>query len=952
MGLSSNKNLLTSNVLFLSNSHQYQSFKHDYIEVKLPTHQEIKLFIFNPSDYPYMWLKYVEGLTREYTRIGASSVLDLKALESPGCVPLAMLAIADGDVVAGVRLHQPIAKPDDSFIIHEMEAGNSTLLKKYIKSWIPEKVIEPKGVWVQSTHSTRKVALGLMARAAVYGALIMEARYLIYSFPQNMKKTYAELGMHELDNIGCVPYPNDSFKTSCGFFDMQTITDRAHDRNLTLLGREWPIIHQNRIIEINNNQSIYLPIILDEKNSFHMIPIESMQMDSDYKKISHIKDMCKELKSTHQKDESYDHKDNSRWILYPWRKTALKILAPSEFRELHTNRNKNKITADEQEKLLNLRIGIAGLSTGHAIAHTLAMEGLCGHLKLADFDVLETSNLNRVPASLLDIGLNKAVITARRVAELNPYITIDVFEEGIKKNNIENFVNGLDIIIDECDSLDIKLQLREAAAKHGIPVLMSTSDLGMIDIERYDQNHKQQPFHGLVDATAEEMKDLSNQDKAGYGLGIVEGDKISTRLAASMTEIGNTLKTWPQLASDVTQGAAIIATAVRRIGIGKPTPSCRARIDMDSILQEATVPHKTKPIDPLPEKPDFCSEAKSDMLLAAKFAPSGGNVQPWNIYWENNKLHFEIDRERTSALDVNWRASMVAIGAACFNAEIVAAHYELSGNMTFFPTDTKKSDLVAIWTKRKQNTSSKKQAIAGLFEFLMSRITNRAIGNRKPLSTEFITKLDALAFQHPVSLHLLTEENELEEYGEVLAESARLRYLCSHLHKEMMAELSWPGKDSLEEGIDIRTLGLDNKDLNVMSVIQREDVMEQLAEWDAGYALGDYNRDRIRNAAATVVVGTTGQTDTDYLNGGRAVQHLWLLAEQEGLAVQPVSPIFLYANKHEEICELMQESYVDEVTALKEKFTALLKMGANTFPALTLNLSYATRPSLFSLRRK
>ena len=68
------------------------------------------------------------------------------------------------------------------------------------------------------------------------------------------------------------------------------------------------------------------------------------------------------------------------------------------FRAVRLDRNRNKITTDEQQRLGELRIGVVGLSVGHAIAYTLAAEGVCGDLRLADFDDLELSNLNRVPA--------------------------------------------------------------------------------------------------------------------------------------------------------------------------------------------------------------------------------------------------------------------------------------------------------------------------------------------------------------------------------------------------------------------------------------------------------------------------------------------------------------------------------------------------------------------------
>ena len=59
-----------------------------------------------------------------------------------------------------------------------------------------------------------------------------------------------------------------------------------------------------------------------------------------------------------------------------------------------------------------------GLSVGHAIAATLAVQGSAATAS-ADFDDLELSNLNRVPAAVFDIGVNKATAAARRIAEID-----------------------------------------------------------------------------------------------------------------------------------------------------------------------------------------------------------------------------------------------------------------------------------------------------------------------------------------------------------------------------------------------------------------------------------------------------------------------------------------------------------------------------------------------------
>jgi hypothetical protein len=91
---------------------------------------------------------------------------------------------------------------------------------------------------------------------------------------------------------------------------------------------------------------------------------------------------------------------------------------PRAYRRVRLDRNRNLITTDEQRQLGTLRIGVIGLSVGHAIAATLAVQGSAATAS-ADFDDLELSNLNRVPAAVFDIGVNKATAAARRIAEID-----------------------------------------------------------------------------------------------------------------------------------------------------------------------------------------------------------------------------------------------------------------------------------------------------------------------------------------------------------------------------------------------------------------------------------------------------------------------------------------------------------------------------------------------------
>lgn len=277
--------------------------------------------------------------------------------------------------------------------------------------------------------------------------------------------------------------------------------------------------------------------------------------------------------------------ERDRWAFFPWRRSLVGIVGPRAYRRLRLDRNRNKITSEEQERFAALKIGVVGLSVGHSIAYALALEGLCGELRLADFDEIELTNLNRIPGTIFDLGVNKAVVAARRIAEIDPYLTLSVFESGFDESMGESFMDGLDVVIEECDSLEAKVRVRAAARERKIPVLMETNDRGMLDVERYDLEPDRPLFHGLLgDIDADDVVGLTPAETLPYLARLSEIDKISERMLASIGEIGRTISSFPQLGSDTLLGGVTVAAAIRRLGLGESLPSGRVRIDVWELL--------------------------------------------------------------------------------------------------------------------------------------------------------------------------------------------------------------------------------------------------------------------------------------------------------------------------------------------------------------------------------
>ena len=289
---------------------------------------------------------------------------------------------------------------------------------------------------------------------------------------------------------------------------------------------------------------------------------------------------------------SLDH--IGRWIFYPWSGELVHLLEPEAYRELRLDRNRNKITTEDQQRLANLSVGIVGLSVGNAVALSLALEGIGGHLRLADFDHLELTNMNRLRAGCHELGLPKTVLAARQIAEIDPWLQVTLFNEGIRRDNVDEFFSAepaLDVLVEECDSVDVKLLVRERARDLRVPVVMETSDGGVLDVERFDLEPDRPVFHGLLgEMETAEVADMTVEQKSTIAATLLEPTKLPPRLIASVPEIGRTLSTWPQLGGDVALGGAAVTAAVRAFGRGEPLPSGRRRIDLDSLVRTGVDP--------------------------------------------------------------------------------------------------------------------------------------------------------------------------------------------------------------------------------------------------------------------------------------------------------------------------------------------------------------------------
>ncbi len=667
------------------------------------------------------------------------------------------------------------------------------------------------------------------------------------------------------------------------------------------------------------------------------------------------------------------------WVYYPWNRRLVHLLDEDEFIEVRTNRNQYKITRQERDLLATKKIGIIGLSVGQSIALTLSMERGYGELRLADFDTLELSNLNRIRAGVHNLGLPKVVIAAREIAEIDPFLKVTCFFDGLTEANMDDFFRGggkLDVLVDECDGLDVKILARFRARELRIPVVMDTSDRGMLDIERFDLEPERPLLHGTVTGIdPQNIKELSNEDKVPVILQMLGVDNISARAKASMVEVEQSINTWPQLASSVALGGAAGADACRRILLDQFRGSGRFYIDFDEIVSDkhhsSVQTSRHNPFHPLSDG-EMRTLAKEvhfgpmasdiipgeniirDLVDAACAAPSTGNDQPWKWLFQQGTLYLFHDEHRSFSFgDYRKMASYISFGAAYENLNIHALKASLEPHFKFLGGPDKK--IVAAIRFRSIANKPEAQLLAPLDAAIYKRVTNRNQAPKTEIQPGAYNQLASFAESIPgAQFKLFTDVAVMDQLAEIIGFCDRVRLLSKEGHYDFVHhEMRWTSEEAetTRDGIDIKTLGLSNSQLAALGVIKSEDVIRTINDLGGGKALDMLAKRTVSAASALCLITLPKHNLESFFEGGRSMERLWLAATNLGLAIHPlISPLYLFPRVVYGNGEGLDPKFVPALMDLRKKFCEITAISDDRAGVFMAKIAVAPGPQLKSFR--
>lgn len=154
-----------------------------------------------------------------------------------------------------------------------------------------------------------------------------------------------------------------------------------------------------------------------------------------------------------------------------------------------------------QEKLLSAHVLIIGLGgLGSPVAMYLAGAGI-GRITLADFDVVDITNLHRqIAHGTEDIGTNKAHSAKATLNNINPDIEIDCIDSHIDENTLLQHVldQAVDVIVDATDNFTSRHAINRISIASNIPLVSGAAIRMEGQISVFDPRDRSNPCYACL----------------------------------------------------------------------------------------------------------------------------------------------------------------------------------------------------------------------------------------------------------------------------------------------------------------------------------------------------------------------------------------------------------------------------------------------------------------------
>lgn len=581
------------------------------------------------------------------------------------------------------------------------------------------------------------------------------------------------------------------------------------------------------------------------------------------------------------------------------------------------SRNIGWVTESEQAILRGKRIAIAGLG-GVGGGHLLTLTRLgVGAFNIADFDTFDIPNFNRQAGAMMStLGQDKSQTLARMASDINPELQIRLFPAGVNEQNIDDFLDGVDLYVDSLDFFAFaarRLVFRKCAEK-GIPAVtaaplgMGTAVLsflpGKMTFEEYFQLEGQSEFEqgirfllGLAPARLHmgylaDKTRINLKERRGPSTGMacqICAGVAATEALKILLRRGEVLAAPWGFQFDAYKNR--FKRTWRPGGNKHPMQRLALAIARKQLSAEFAAT-QTPPAQATTTQPTLVLQ----VLDLARWAPSGDNTQVWRfeITGEDCFNIHSFDTRDHVVYDIDGHPSQLSLGALLETIRIAASQYrhriEVHRSQ---PSDDERRQRFAVRLLPDQHTQP---------DPLAPYITTRSVQRRK-LSTQPLSSSEKVQLEQALGPHYrvvwLEGAAKRRQMAGLLFANAKIRLTMPEAFEVHRSVIEWDCQFSTDKMPD-QAIGMDPVGLKLMKWAMRSwSRVNFMNQYMAGTWLPRIQLDLIPALGCAahfmIIAPTAPRTVDDYVEAGKVMQRFWLTATQLGLQLQPEMTPLIFA---------------------------------------------------------
>ncbi len=601
-------------------------------------------------------------------------------------------------------------------------------------------------------------------------------------------------------------------------------------------------------------------------------------------------------------------------------------------------RNLGLIDYDGQQRLAASRVAVAGMGgVGGVHLMTLARTGI-GHFHVADMDRFAPVNVNRqFGATVPAFGRPKLEVMVEQATAVNPYLRFRTFPEGVNAENMDAFLDGVQVVVDGIDffAFDIRRLLFKRAQAAGIPVItagpMGFSSAVLVFMPGgmgFDE------YFDITDDTPELRRYLR------FGLGLApRGTHLHYMRDRRFTNLAE--RRGPSLHLACELCAAMAATETVRILLGRGTvravpsfiqfdpftrqmrrgtlrmgnrnPLQRIKLavaeriflhagERDG-LQRPSAPAMVSPrvasggtgrpvySETAASEVPIPSQALEYVVRAGIQAPSGDNAQPWSFRWSGSTVdcfaRWEAD---PSFFNVQQTATLLSCGAAVENMRIAAGAIGLGPRVEWLPEEGASPLVAQVFCE--PDGIERDSVLHGA---LWRRCTNRQMYRRNQLPVGVCERLSQVAAEVPgVRLLWATEPDARRDLATAVFKADRIRVERRDLHEYFMSMVRFSAPADSRDGLPLRNLCAGTAGNLFLKAVRSWPAMRIASRMGAGRLMPLHSARSVLQSGGMGLLCVDEASVRATLLGGQAMERVWIMLEHMGFAFQPMTAITLF----------------------------------------------------------